>query len=74
MATHHLHQPFPHTTSPRASKHFHAADDGTTLKAMLLQLTAAHPGIADYVRRTYSSYLAREQARVVDFDHHSKSI
>ncbi|KAF2690889.1 hypothetical protein K458DRAFT_260065, partial [Lentithecium fluviatile CBS 122367] len=39
------------------------------LKVVVLRLAASNPGVADYVRRTYSRYLEREQRRVISFDH-----
>ncbi|KAF2642393.1 hypothetical protein P280DRAFT_540217 [Massarina eburnea CBS 473.64] len=51
-----------------------AADGGALLKRMMLQLAISDPYTSEFVRKNYDNVLAREQARIIDFDHYSKSI
>ncbi|KAL8903998.1 MAG: hypothetical protein Q9171_007204 [Xanthocarpia ochracea] len=48
--------------------------DPPTTKALLLAATQHHPSIAHAVITQHEQNLAAERARVIDFDHHSKSI
>ncbi|KAF1960077.1 hypothetical protein CC80DRAFT_489303 [Byssothecium circinans] len=52
----------------------HASDNGALLKRMMLQLAISDTHTATYVSQNYVNLLAREQARVIDFDHYSKDV
>ncbi|KAL8862775.1 MAG: hypothetical protein Q9178_000717 [Gyalolechia marmorata] len=48
--------------------------DATTTKTLLLAAAQHHPSIAHAVITQHEQNLAAERTRVIDFDHHSKSI
>jgi hypothetical protein len=51
-----------------------AANNGATIKRLLLTLAQSGPVAANLVRHSYDSHIRREQSKVIDFDPYSKHV
>jgi type II secretory ATPase GspE/PulE/Tfp pilus assembly ATPase PilB-like protein len=51
-----------------------AADNGATIKRLILTLAQSDPVAANLVHHCYDSHIRREQSKVIDFDPYSKHI
>lgn len=48
--------------------------NGQFLKVLVFKIAKGNPRIASLLRRKYNTVVQRQRARVVNFDHYSKSV